>query len=86
VTSDLPVEDLGRDIGIVGGDLSPALLAGISGDANEADEFIGEGLELADDHAPIFQLLWSSPKLHFDESPDQFNATLMPAGSDAMVK
>ena len=44
----LAVEDLAGDVGIVGRDLAPALVTGIGGDADEADEFVAEGFKLAD--------------------------------------
>ena len=46
----LAVEDLAGDVGIVGRDLPPALVARIGGHPHEADIAVGEGLELGDLH------------------------------------
>ena len=45
---DLPVEDARRDVGVIGRGLSPTDRAGVRRDAHEADELVGEGLELLD--------------------------------------
>ncbi len=50
MAGDLAMEDFTSDVGIVGGDLPPALIAGIGRDTDEADIFICEGLEFLDDH------------------------------------
>jgi hypothetical protein len=46
----LPVQHLCADVRIVGGKLAPALSAALAGDANEADESVGECLETRDPH------------------------------------
>ena len=47
---DLPVEDLGGDVGVVGRELAPTLGAVLGGDADEADEAVAEGLQALDPH------------------------------------
>ena len=47
---DLAVQNLRRDVGVVGRDLPPALAALIGADPNEADKLIGEGFDTGDFH------------------------------------
>ena len=45
---DLAMEHGGGDIGVVGRGLTPADLTGLGRQSHEADELVGEGLELGD--------------------------------------
>ena len=47
---DLAVEDLAGNVGIIGGDLSPALMAAVGRYPDKADEFVAKGFEPADFH------------------------------------
>ena len=57
----LPVENLTRNVGVVGRDLAPTGVTRIGGHAHEADIAVGEGFELGDFHGALPQDLILSP-------------------------